>query len=312
MPEEIPSFGEGLWYLIKSAIKLIRPEISDQCKLCLGVVAVAMVVAVLGNMQTKSASMVDLAGVLGICLILLDNANTLIHIAASTVEELSNYGKLLMPVMTASLAAQGGGGTSAALYAGTIFFDSLLGTIVGAILVPMVYVFLVLAVANGALAEDFLVRLRDFMKSSITWLLKTSLYIFTGYMSITGVIAGGTDKAALKAAKLTISGAVPVVGGIMSDASETILVGAGVVKNAVGIYGLLAVIAILIMPFLRIAIMYGLLKCTMALISVFARKKCVDLLQGFSDAMGLLLGMTGAVSLLFMISIVCFLKGIGG
>lgn len=312
MPEEIPSFGEGLWYLIKSAIKLVRPEISDQCKLCLSVVAVAMIGSVLGNMQTKTASLVDLVGVLGICLILLDNANTLIHIAASTVEEISNYGNLLLPVMTAALAAQGGGGSSAALYAGTIFFDSLLGTIVASLLVPMVYVFLVLVVANSALEHDFLARFRDFSKSSVTWVLKTSLYIFTGYMGITGVIAGGADKAALKAAKLTISGAVPVVGGIMSDASETILVGAGVVKNTVGIYGLVAVMAILIVPFLRIGIMYGLLKCTMALISVFARKKCVDILQGFSDGMGLLLGMTGAVSLLFLISIVCFLKGMGG
>ena len=312
MPEEVPSFGEGLWYILKSAIKLVRPEFSEQCKVCLSVIAVVMITSVLSNFHTKTASLVELAGVVGISVILLDDANTLIHIAASTVEELSSYGKLLLPVMTAALAAQGGGGSSAALYAGTAFFDSLLSTVIGSLLVPMVYVLLVMVVANGALVDNFLVRIRDFLKWLVTWSLKTVLYIFTGYVSITGVLAGGTDKVALKAAKLTISGAVPVVGGILSDASETILVGAGVVKNAVGIYGMMAVVATLITPFLRIGIMYGLLKCTMALISVFSEKKSVDLLQGFADAMGLLLGMTGAVSLLFMISIVCFLKGMSG
>jgi stage III sporulation protein AE len=131
-------------------------------------------------------------------------------------------------------------------------------------------------------------------------------------MSISSVITGGTDKATLKAAKLAISGAVPVVGGIMSDASETILLGAGVVKNAAGIYGLLAVIAIVILPFLRVGILYLLLKATVAVCGIFSVGKISELVQGFSDAMGFLLGMTGTASLLFLISIVCFLKGVGG
>ena len=42
-------------------------------------------------------------------------------------------------------------------------------------------------------------------------------------MSITGVISGTVDAAALKAAKIGISGAVPVVGNIFADATETIV-----------------------------------------------------------------------------------------
>ena len=312
MPTEVPSFGEGLWYIVKSVTKQLRPELAVSCKLCLSVVALAMMISILGNLQSKAVALVDLAGVVGISTILLDNANTLIHAASTTVRELSNYGNLLLPVMTAAVAAQGGGTSSAALYAGTAFFDSLLGTVISSVLVPMVYVFIAIVIANSALEENILGKLRDFLKWLVTWCLKTVLYIFTGYMSVTGIITGGADKTALKAAKLTISGAVPVVGGIMSDASETILVGAGVVKNAVGLYGMIAVIAIVILPFLRIGIMYCLLKGTMALTGVFAGKKTVELVQGFSDAMGLLLGMTGTVSMLFLISIVCFLKGMGG
>lgn len=312
MPTDIPSFGEGLWYMIKSSVKVLRPELAVSCKICLSVVALAMLTSVLVNFQSKTGALVDLAGVVGISTILLDNANTLIHAAAITVEELSSYGNLLLPVMTAAVAAQGGSTSSAALYAGTAFFDSLLGTVISSVLVPLAYVYIAMVVANCALEENLLAKLRDFLKWLVTWCLKTVLYIFTGYMGLTGIITGGADKTALKAAKLTISGAVPVVGGIMSDASETILVGAAAVKNAAGIYGVIAVVAIVILPFLRIGIMYGLLKGTMGVISVFSNKKTVELVQGFSDAMGLLLGMTGAVSMLFLISIVCFLKGMGG
>lgn len=98
----------------------------------------------------------------------------------------------------------------------------------------------------------------------------------------------------------------------MSDASETILLGAGVVKNAAGVYGLLAVIAILVLPFLHVGILYLLLKGTAAICGVFSSGKISELVQGFSEAMGFLLGMTGTVSMLFLISIVCFLKGVNG
>ena len=137
------------------------------------------------------------------------------------------------------------------------------------------------------------------------------MYIFTGYITITGVVSGSADQAALKAAKLTISGAVPVVGGILSDASEAVLVSAGVVKNAVGVYGLLAIAAIAMGPFLRIGVQYLLLKMTAAVCGVFGNKRTTELVGDFASAMGLLLAMTGAVCLILLISMVCFMKGVG-
>lgn len=80
------------------------------------------------------------------------------------------------------------------------------------------------------------------VKNVVSWSLKTILTVFTTYMTVTGVVSGTTDAAALKATKVTISSVVPVVGGILSDASEAVLVSAGLMKNAAGIYGILAVL----------------------------------------------------------------------
>jgi len=145
----------------------------------------------------------------------------------------------------------------------------------------------------------------------MTWCLKTILYVFTGYIGITGVISGTTDAATLKVAKMTISGAVPVVGGILSDASEAVLVSAGLVKNAAGIYGMLAVAAVWIRPFVKIGAHYLLLKGTAGFCGIFGSKKTTDLISDFSSAMGLLLGMTGSVCLMLVISTACYMKGVG-
>ena len=102
-----------------------------------------------------------------------------------------------------------------------------------------------------------------------------------------------------------------MVGGSLSDASEAVILGAGVMKNAAGIYGLLVVIAIWITPFLQLGVQYLLLKLTAALCSVFGVKEASGLIDDFSTAMGLLLAMTGAVSFLMLISTICFMKGMG-
>ena len=153
-------------------------------------------------------------------------------------------------------------------------------------------------------------KIKNFLKWLLAWGLKTVLYVFTGYISITGIVGGTTDAIALKATKLTISGAVPVVGNILSDASEAILVSAGIMKNAAGIYGLLTVIALMIGPFMRIGVQYLMLKITSGLCETLGTKEMSALIKDFSSAMGLVLAMTGAVCVIFLISMICFMKGV--
>ena len=170
---------------------------------------------------------------------------------------------------------------------------------------------LALAAGNSATGEELLKRLRDMVKNGISWCLKTILMVFTTYMGITGVISGTTDAVTLKATKVTISSVVPVVGGILSDASEAVLVSAGLVKNAAGIYGILAVLAVFLHPFLQIGVHYLILKATAAVCGVFGTRRMTELIGDFSGALGLLLAMTGSACLLLLISTVCFLKGVG-
>lgn len=311
MPDDQENFAQGFWKVLREALLSIRPDLKEAASVCLSIAVVVMSISLLRTFPGTSERTVNLAGSIGISLALLRSANSLVNLAASTVAEISEYGKLLLPVMTTAMAGQGGVSSSAALYAGTALFDALLTSVVKNFLTPMVYLFLILAVASSAIGEEMLKKIRDFMKWAMTWTLKTILYIYTGYISITGVVSGTTDAAALKAAKVTISSVVPVVGGILSDASEAILVGAGAVKNTAGIYGMFAIIAIWIEPFLQIGAHYLLLKATGAVCAIFANKENMELIQDFSSAMGLLLAMTGTICLMLLISLVCYLRGVG-
>lgn len=310
MPEDTSDFGESLLGLLQKAVDKIQPDLADARKTALSIAASVMLVSLVKAFPTEAAP-AELAGTAMIALSVLSNMNALICLGANTVVEMSEYGKLLLPVMTAAMAAQGSAVTSAALYTGTALFDTLLSRLISRFLVPMVYLYLAAAVANSALGDDVFKKMRDFIKWFISWCLKMTLTVFTTYISITGVVSGTTDAVALKAAKVTISSVVPVVGGILSDASEAVLVSAGLMKNAAGIYGILAVLAICIVPFLRIGVHYLVLKVTAAICSLFGAKRMTDLVEDISAAMGLLLAMTGSVCMLLLISTICFLKGVG-
>ena len=249
-------------------------------------------------------------GTVAISLTLLQSTDTLINLAIDTVRQLSDYGKLLLPVMTGALASEGGLTTSTALYAGTVVFDTVLTAILSKLIIPLTYVYLILGIAHSAIENNFLQEMHKFIKWLSTWVLKITLYVFTGYISITGVVSGTADASAIKATKLALSGVVPVVGNIISDASETILVGAGLVKNSVGVFGLLAILALWIGPFLQLGAHYILLKLTAGLSASLGDKNICNLVKNFAGAIGFLLAATGTMCLMLLISTVCFMRGI--
>ena len=216
MPENTESFTEGMLYVVKTAFSELQPELADSVKICISLIAVVLIINILQSFAKHNYGVIQLTGCVLIGIFLLEPLNSMINLATQTVFELSEYGKLILPVMTAALAAQGGGSSSAALYAGTAFFDAVLSKGIVKLTVPLLYVFLAFGIAESAIGLDILKKIRDFVKWLMTWSIKIILYAFTGYLSITRVITGVVDSSALKATKLTISGMVPVVGGIIS------------------------------------------------------------------------------------------------
>lgn len=311
MPDTTTDLASGFLGILGKGLQAIRPDLKEASIVCLSLIASVLMVSILRESSEQVKKTSHLAGTAAIGASLLLSVNSMIPLAKTTIEEMCIYGKLLLPVMTSALAAQGAGASSAALYTGTALFISWISELVSRYLVPGVYLYLALAIASAAVGEGALREMGNLIKSLASWCLKTLLTAFTAYMSITGVISGSADASAVKAMKAALSAAVPVVGGILSNATESVLVGAGLMKSAAGIYGIFAVLAIFLEPFLRIGTHYLMLKVTASVCGIFGCKEMSELIADFSGGMGLLLGMTGAVCVLLLFSTVCFLKGVG-
>ena len=255
---------------------------------------------------------VQVAGALAITAACAGSLKQLVGLGAETIQELQMFSNALLPTLAAAVVAAGAPSTSSAIYVSTVFFGNLLTLVFTDVFVPLIYAYVVAGAADAALGGDLLHRIGGLCKWVVTSGLKLLLTVYLGWLTVTGVISGSADAATIKAAKLALSTAVPVVGSIISDASETVLVSASLLKNAIGVFGMLAVFSIAVLPFLRIGIHYLAFKLTAAIAGSLdggGLGKLIDVLTG---AMGMLLAMTGIGALLLVISIVCSMKAVTG
>ena len=246
---------------------------------------------------------VPLVGTLVILLAVGSNMKNLMGLGEETIRELNVFSKALLPTLSAATAAGGGAVSASVRQVATVFFSDLLMSLIHGLLFPMVWVFVALSAADAILPAGRLGGIARGLQKAVTWLLSGSLLLFTGYLSLSGAFATSADGLALRMARSAIGTAIPVVGGIISDAADTILAGAGVLRQSVGVVGTLTVLAICVLPFLKLGIQYLLLKLAAFFAATVAPEPLVRLVSSLSTAFGLVLGMTGAAALLLLISV---------
>lgn len=252
-----------------------------------------------------------MAGALAITGLAASDMSVMLGLGRSTIDKMQGFSQVLLPVMATFTAASGSAGAAAARQVATAMFSSLLLTLIDKLLVPLVYAYVAACTAYAAVGNPGLKKVAELLKWVVTTSLTTLLIVFVTYLSLSGTFSGTADAAALKATKMAISNAVPVVGRIISDAAETILVGAGLLKNTVGLFGMLAVLALCIVPFVHLGIHYLTYKFSAALAATLADSRLSELIGGIGTAFGLILGMTGACALLLLVSMVSALTGVG-
>ncbi|MBQ1264002.1 MAG: hypothetical protein IIY04_01115 [Oscillospiraceae bacterium] len=279
------------------------------CALMAAIIFCAMIASAEHGISLQAQRLAGALAIAGIC---TANMSTMIGLAQETIGRISSFTSLLLPVMASAVTASGGIGSGAALYIGSAVFFDVMMKLVQWFLVPMVLVFAALAAADCAAGEGRLTKIRELIGWVIGICLKGIVYLFTAYLALTGIISGAADAVALKAAKAAISVAIPVVGGIVSNASESVLAGAQLLKNTTGVFGLVSIAAIGLTPFLRIALSYLGLKLAAAVGGTIGQSEYAKLIGHLSSALGYMLAMTGCCILMAAFSCCCFMKAVSG
>ena len=260
----------------------------------------------------RAMAYVELGGVLGIAAIAAGDVSGFIGLGTETLHTLSDFSKALLPSLAAAAAATGAVTSAAAKYAATALFLDVLLTAASRLVLPVIYAYIAAATAGAALGNEALGGAARLLKWISGALITALMLAFTGYLSLTGVISGAADAVTTKLTKTAISAALPVVGSIVSDAAGTIVAGASMLRNAIGIFGMLSVIAVCLTPFLTLGVQYLAYKAAAGLASVLSDQRISSLIGSIGTAYGMVLGLVGAGALMLFFSVISSIKAVTG
>ncbi len=296
-------FSQGLAGIVERLAREVRTVLRQRLRGAASILLVAVACGAVDGFARgtgKSADFLPMAGALAVTLLTAGSLEDLIGLGAETIRELNIFSKALLPTLA---AASGAVSTATFQQVTTVFLADLLMELINGLLIPLVYLYIGALAAGACLPENRLGAIAEALKKIVTWVLTSSLLLFTVYLSTVRIIAGAADGASVKVAKAAISGAVPVVGGIIAEAAETVLAGAGMLKNTIGVFGMLAILAACAYPFLQLGVQYLLYKLSAFLAAAVGAPELCKLIDGLGGAFGLVLGMTGSCALLLLVSV---------
>lgn len=251
----------------------------------------------------SAAQFAPYAGVLGAAALAAGDVNSLMSLGLQTLDELSVMAKLLLPTVAAAMASSGSVGSASVWQVGALMASDAFLMLIRDVLVPASWCMLGAAAAGALLPQSRLRELADGVKTLISWALRAILAAFVGLLSLSGLLAGTADRTAVRVGKTVISGALPIVGEILSEATEAMLAGAGALKNTLGVLGVFAVLSLCLTPLLRLTMQYLLYRAAAFFCGVVGSETLRGFLEQLSSAFSLLLAMTAGGAFLLLASL---------
>jgi stage III sporulation protein AE len=271
-------------------------------------IILAVVSALIGNLQASFSSQgVAQVGRAVVFMVLFSvsmySFSLAVGLARDSVRAMTDMVLALVPVLLPLLAALGSI-TAAAIFQPLLLTTAaVVGNVVDNIILPLLFAASALAAVNQMLAGVDIDKLAGLLKDISVWLLGFLVTVFVGVTIVNGGVAAVADGVALRTGKFTAKALIPVVGGMFSDAFETVAGAALILKNSIGLFGVIAVSVICLFPVIKLFAITLIYRGTAALLQPLGEEAVSETLEIMAKYMYAVIGAVVAVGGMFFIII---------
>ena len=195
----------------------------------------------------------------------------------------------LLPMLLTLLTALGGNASSAFLHPMVVAASGSMVFLAREVILRLVMCTCAVTTVNHLSDRAHLTRMAQLLRSAVCWLLGVSFTVFLGAMSLQGVCSASIDGVVIRAAKYAVDNFVPVVGGMFSDTMDTLVGCTLIVKNALGVAAVLALLAAILGPLMRTLAVVFVIRLSAALLEPVADGEIVRAIGDFSRTIVLFL-----------------------
>ncbi len=240
--------------------------------------------------------------------IIMTNVSDVVSIVKEATTNLIGFMNMLVPLLINLMLFTGSITTSSVLEPIILFSINFLGNIIQTVIIPIVLVVTSICVISKISDQIKINKISDFLKSGVIGFLGIILTIFVGIISLEGTLSSSVDGIAAKTTKTIVSSAIPVVGKILGDAVDTVLGCGLVLKNAVGIVGVIIVVGICIIPIIKLLVIMLSYKLLSAVSQPIAEEKIINLLEQMGDIFKIFLAILCSISVMIIIGTTLVIK----
>lgn len=224
------------------------------------------------------------------------------QLAMETANQLLDFTKVLIPAYFLSMSFSQGAAASATYYEFTLIMITVVNLILVKFALPGINLYFFLQVANQLCEEDMFSKMAELIRDLVKLVMKTMFGVVMGMNVIQGLIV--PVSAQVKSMALVkLGGSIPGVGNAVSSVTQTVLCAATLVKNSVGVTGVIVVFLICAVPLLRMVTSQLAYQVIAALVQPVSDKRLMSCLGGTIEAIRLLVYAVGVGGMMFVSSI---------
>lgn len=185
----------------------------------------------------------------------------------------------------------------------TVFSDTLFSGLLSELCQPVVSLMCCLSFLSCFDFYGFCAGLCSAFKKVYVFFMSFIGTVFSGIITIKGVLSEGADTVTARSIRFIVGKSLPVVGGTVSETYSALISSLSIIKNTVGIFGIITVI-VTVLPTLA-ELLSWILAIDIALIlcSSFGADKIRPMLSVLKDTLVLLVATIIIVAAIFIVSV---------
>ena len=300
-----------------SIINYIAKILSEELMIAISLISSVLIIIVIHSIfktiteslgNSTASQVVYMIQYLVIVTMITNTLVSVLDITKNSISELINFMNLLIPILITLMLTTGCIVTTGMVQPILILLITFIGNFINNFIIPIVLISIVFSIVSNISNKLNINRISKFMKSTIIWVIGILFTIFTSTLSIEGTLSSSVDGMTAKTAKAVVSNFIPVVGKIMGDAVETVIGCGNILKNSIGVLGVIIIVGITLIPVIKITLLMFSFKLTSAVCEIIADEKIVKLIDDISDTYKILLAILMSVSIMFIIGITIVIK----
>ena len=294
-------------------INMLGVSVKGFIPLLVTLIAVSIIFSIINGLTSGFMSKSTTEIILFVCysaiiVLLMTEVTFLITDSVKAIKNMAKFMEIIFPIMLTLVTALGGIATTATYSPMMTILSAGVTKIISNVVLPCFIATMALSIV-GFISKDIkLNKLTKFFKSCGEVIIGVVFGLFTTFITTNGISGAITDNISIKSAKFAISSYVPILGGYLSDGLDLAVASVMLVKNAVGVGGVILMLSIILSPVIKILVFSLGLKLVAGIIEPIGNKRMSEIVYAISKNLTLLVvAMLGMAFMFFIMMILILL-----